>query len=103
ATLEGGGDVVLGDLDVWGGDCVVSAHTFKVCDSTYSIVNQPKNNGSAQTDDDLLSKWNSTLFKTLADTSFITMPVAVENAAQYIQVVLESEYNGAVREADILE
>lgn len=103
ATLEGGGDVVLGDLDVWGGDCFVSAHTFKVTDSSYSIVNQPKHNGAAQTGTDLLSKWNNTLFEDLSDTTTLSMPVAVENAAQYVQVILESEYNGGVREVDILE
>lgn len=103
ATLEGGGDVVLGNLDVWGGDCVVSAHTFKVCDSTYSVANQNKHTGSAQSTDDLISKWNSVLYKNINEDCFLSIPVAVENAAQYIQVVLESEYNGAVREQDFLE
>lgn len=103
ATLEGGGDVVLGDLDVWGGDCFVSSHIFKVCDSTYSVTNQNKQNGSAQSTADLLSKWNNTLYKDIAGACFLSMPVALENSAQYIQVILESEYNGAVREQDILE
>lgn len=103
ATLEGGGDVTLTDLDVWGGDCFVGPHVFKVCDSTYSIVNQPKNNGSAQSDDDLLLKWPNGVFKNFADTAILCLPVAVENAAQYIQVILESEYNGEVRDSDILE
>lgn len=103
-TLEGGGSVVLGNLDVWGGDCVVSAHVFKVCDSTYSVVNQTKHNGLPASVANNLSKWNNMLFKDLATSdAFLCMPVAVENAAQYVQVILESEYNGAVREADILE
>jgi hypothetical protein len=102
ATLQGGGDVVLGNLDVWGGDCVVSAHTFKVCDSTYSVVNQNKYGGSPQSPEDLISKWR-VLFKDLSQSCYLSMPVAVENAAQFIQVVLESEYNGAVLEQDVLE
>ena len=104
ATLEGGGNVILGNLDVWGGDCVVSAHTFKVCDSTYSVVNQDKHTGTVPTVAANLSKWNNMLFKEMtASDAFLSMPVAVENSAQYIQVVLESEYNGAVLEQDILE
>lgn len=102
ATLEGGGDVTLGDLDVWGGDCFVGPHVFKVADTGYSIVNQPKNNGSAQSDDTLLPKWNNIIYRAISYAGFLCIPVAVENAAQYVQVILESEYNGEVREADIL-
>ena len=102
ATLEGGGSVTLGDLDVWGGDCFVGPHVFKVADSAYSIINQTKNNGSPQTDDQLLVKWPNGVFKNFEDTAILSLPVAVEGAAQYVQVVLESEYNGEVRESDIL-
>lgn len=104
ATLEGGGDVVLGNLDVWGGDCFVGSHVFKVCDSTYSVVNQTKNNGAAQSKSTLLLKWNKTLFNGFtgtSDVSILCMPVAVEAAAQYVQVILESDYS-EVREQDIL-
>lgn len=103
ATLEAGGDVTLSDLDVWGGDCVVSAHTFKVCDSTYAVTNQGKNIGSVDTGAITLSKWNNMLFKELTENQgILCMPVALEGAAQYVQVILESEYNGAVVEQDIL-
>lgn len=102
ATLEGGGNVVLGDLDVWGGDCFVGPHTFKIADTAYSVTNQPKNNDNYQTTEQLLSKWNDTLYKDTAGACFLCIPVAVENAAQYVQVVIESEYNGQVREPDIL-
>lgn len=105
ATLEAGGDVVLGDLDVWGGDCVVSSHVFKISDSSYSVVNQSKNIAAGPPSvADNLSKWNNVLFKDLVEgNSFLCIPISVENAAQYVQVILESEYNGAIREQDILE
>src|SRR5690606_19173269 len=62
ASLQAGDPVVLGDIDVWGGDCFVGVHTFKICDSTYSVVNQTKNNGNSDSKADLISKWNKTLF-----------------------------------------
>lgn len=101
ATLEGGGNVSV-NIDVWGGDCFVGPQVFKVSDSNYSVVNQTKNNNSAQTTSDLLSKWNNTLFKNTTGACFLCLPVAVENAAQFVQVVLESEYNGEIREPDVL-
>src|SRR5690606_17947151 len=105
ASLQAGDPVVLGDIDVWGGDCFVGVHTFKICDSTYSVVNQTKNNGNSDSKADLISKWNKTLFNGFfegSDVSILCMPVAVENAAQYIQVVLESDFS-EVREQDFLE
>lgn len=101
STLEGGGNVSV-NIDVWGGDCFVGPQIFKVADSAYSVVNQPKNNGSPQTTTQLLDKWNNTLFKDITGSAFLCIPVAIENAAQFVQVVLESEYNGEVREPDVL-
>src|SRR5690606_31910393 len=102
ATLEGGGDVTVSQLDVWGGDCFVGPHVFKVADSAYSVVNQPKNNGSAQPIIDLLSKWNNMLYLDFGFDSVLCLPVVVEGAAQFVQVVLESDYIGEDREPDIL-
>jgi hypothetical protein len=101
ATLEGGGSVAV-DLDVWGGDCFVGPQIFKIADTAYSVTNQTKNNNAAQTTAELLSKWNNVLYKDIAGQSFLCLPVAVESAAQFIQVVIESEYNGEVREQDYL-
>jgi hypothetical protein len=101
ATLEGGGNVSV-NIDVWGGDCFVGPQIFKVADSAYSVMNQPKNGGAAQTTTQLLDKWNNTLFKDITGSAFLCIPVAIENAAQFVQVVIESEYNGEVREPDVL-
>jgi hypothetical protein len=98
ATLRAGGSVSK-DISVYGGDCFVGPQLFKISDSTYSVVNQTKNNGSPDTLTNLLSKWGKVY---LSDNtgSTICNVVALENAAQYIQVVIESEYNGEVREPD---
>jgi hypothetical protein len=100
ADLLAGNSVPI-DLEVWGGDCFVSPHTFKISDSTYSNVNQEKWAGSLPTTAQLIAKW-PTLYRNLENTAFISMPVAVKNAGQFLQVVLESEYNGIVKDKDIL-
>jgi len=81
-------------VDVWGGDCVVSPHTFKVSDSTYTIVNQRKLSGNGQTPSQLGEYWDKVWLDT-TDVAGLSMPVFYKNAAQYLTVVLESEYNGS--------
>lgn len=91
------------DLEVWGGDCFVGYHIFKVSDSTYSVVNQTKNNGSPETTIDLLTKWGQLFLTTTSGTDAkLMLPVALEKVGQYVQVFLESEYNGEVRDYDVL-
>lgn len=99
ASLEAGGNVLV-NLDVWGGDCFVAPHIFKITDSAYSIVNQRKKAGAADSTNDLIEKWN--YFFRNSSGAAISIPVAVESAAQYITVILESKYNGTVRDKDIL-
>lgn len=103
ATMQSGGNVDI-NLDVFGGDCFVSAHMFKICDSTYSVLNQPKN---LNIDDgvNFFSKWKIN-FKDVPNNLTgrpICLPVAPENVGQYLTVILESEYNGGVLDFDILE
>jgi hypothetical protein len=105
ATLEGGGNLSI-NLDVWGGDCFISSHIFKVCDSTYSIVNNSKNYiaSSPDTANTSALKWQSVyLFAQDGTDPVICQPVAVKNSAQYVQVVLESDYNGEAKDIDIIE
>jgi hypothetical protein len=105
-TLQGGGSVTIASVTVWGGDCFVGPHTYKVSDSTYSITNNGKNIGSPETEDTLIDKWRLTYQVTTGGTfgigandAFLCIPVAVENASQYVTVILESDYS-EVRDID---
>lgn len=95
--LRSGTDVSV-DIEVWGGDCFVGYHSFKVCDSTYSVMAQNKHIGIGITGVNQVKKWG--LVYGDSTTGVFSMPVAVKNAAQYVQVCLESEYNGDVRDID---
>jgi len=86
------GTPVLVNLDVWGGDCFTGVQTFKVCDSTYSITNAKKWYSTTETDAPLRAKWNDIAFNNFSGIP-ISLPVAVKNSAQFIEVVIESEYN----------
>jgi hypothetical protein len=104
ATLEAGGSVSK-NITVWGGDCFVGPQLFKVSDSTYSITNQTKNNTPPTVDSKSTGskKWGA-CYEYITDASdpVMCIPVAVENCGQYVQVVLESEYNGEVRDNDVI-
>lgn len=85
-------------IAVWGGDCFISSHTFKVSDSTYAVTNQVKNTGTAETNTVVADNWGGKIYRTLpfGTDSVYCIPVALKNNAQFIQVFLESEYNGEV-------
>ncbi len=103
-TVQAGGLVNV-NLDVYGGDCFVAPHTFKVSDSWYSVVNQGKNNAPQAVDAaaTLLDKWGGRFYFNHGTGAALCIPVAVEGASQFIQVILESEYNGGVMEQDIFD
>lgn len=96
------GNTVGIDIEVWGGDCFIGAHTFKVNDSSYSITNQKKNTGSQETEANLYKQWKYLFRRQPGSANLLCMPVGVDGASQYVQVILESEYNGEVRDADHL-
>jgi hypothetical protein len=102
ADVEAGAAVPK-TVDVWGGDCIVSPHLFKITDTTYAVTNQKKFNSSYTysdlSPDSLRSKWDR-VFLSFGNNTVLSIPIALEGCAQYIQVVLESEYNGAVRDSD---
>lgn len=105
ATLESGGSVSK-NITVYGGDCFVGSHLFKVSDSTYSIVNNGKNSSAPDGLADLLDKWKI-VYKNLGSDAawlpdaFMCIPVALEGAAQYVQLILESDYS-EVRDTDTI-
>lgn len=103
ADVAAGNTVNVSLFNVFGGDCFVSPHTFKISDSNYSVVNQSKNFESGPAPDssqDLIKKWG--VYFLNSGGAAICMPVAVENCATFIQVMLESEYNGAVMGEDVM-
>lgn len=102
ALLKAGTDIEV-DLDVWGGDCFISYHSFKVCDSTYSIIGQNKYTSTFRSNQSLY--WDRYFYHdgTLTNPSnILSMPIAVKNSAQFIQVLLESEFNGDVRDIEAI-
>lgn len=100
------GNSVPVNIQVWGGDCFIGYHLFKVSDSTYSVVNQTKNNGSADSNSNLRKQWDNILYSIptsgVNPNPKICIPVALEKVSQYVQIFLESEYNGEVRDYDVM-
>lgn len=85
-------------VDVWGGDCIVSAHTFKLTDTTFMCVNQQKfATGVGLTRTQVVDRWGRSFYdKASGASSELVMPVALKNNAIYLQIYLESEFNGYV-------
>jgi hypothetical protein len=92
-------------VDVWGGDCSITSHIFKVCDTTYSVVNQRKHTASptAVAASDLIPRWGN-IYKITGSSpsAYISLPVGLKGNAQYIQMFIESEYNGQAMDIDFL-
>lgn len=84
-------------LEVWGGDCIVSPHTFKISDSTYTVINSDKyvGTGHGVTPSTVAGNYNM-VWLDIADTAVLSMPYFYKNVGQYLTVILESEYNGAI-------
>ena len=86
------------DIEVWGGDCFIGLHTFKVSDSTYSLTDGEKDvdgtgvfgNPSTQT-----SKWDYYFKKTsgTVNNEDVSRPFPLKGVSQTVTVLLESEIN----------
>lgn len=86
------------NVTVWGGDCFVSRHSFKISDSTYSIMNAKKGSGIG-----IATSFNVTWWKKIfmlgsdvseATGSAIRVPVGLKGVSQFVSLYMESEYNG---------
>lgn len=106
-TLEGGGNISI-DLDVWGGDCFISSHIFKISDTTFSVTNPTKVKtdntvGTSENDTTIIQKWKLLYNIGTGNPNYdnSSIPVAVDASAQFVQVILESEYNGDAVDKDI--
>lgn len=85
---------------VYGGDCWVSPHNFKITDGHYSITNTPKfadTSGVWNSDPNnaLVIKWTR-FFLNKSGGDPICMPVPLKNVSQVLSVVLESEVHGQI-------
>ena len=106
-ALVAAGSVVNISTSVFGGDCFVAPHTFKIADSAYSVVFQGKNEIPAIIDSSsiTITKWGRFYYNHPpggVTGAPISLPVGVQGASQFIEVVLESEYNGGVMAEDII-
>lgn len=83
-------------VNVFGGDCFVSLHSFKVTDNYFGVANNEKYSSSTQTELQVAARWGVS-FDTgtsVANTP-ISWPVPFKTCSTVLSVVLESEYNGA--------
>jgi hypothetical protein len=91
-------------VEVWGGDCYTTPHLFKLTDTVYGLSNSEKFEGSTGLN---LAHgvWNwEKCFDDLevGNEANMSIPVPYKNAAQYLNVVLESEYNAGVLDNEII-
>lgn len=107
-TIAGGGSVVPKTVDIWGGDCFVSYHTFKISETSWSIENTKKVNDTVtvvagpQTINEGVTLYNKVYGTPIVAGSQypLHIPYFFKNAAQYITLPLESEFIGSVRDVD---
>ncbi len=103
ATVSTGDSTPI-DVDVWGGDCYVTPHLFKITDTVYGVSNSEKHEGLGGLNlTDGVRNWEKS-FNDLetASESNISVPVAYKNVAQYLQVVMESEYNAGIIDTEVV-
>jgi hypothetical protein len=105
AIVEAGTRLVK-TVDVWGGDCFIAPHTFKISDRTYSVFDQTKHLDITTSNDNLAEYWGGKWYKynsSDGSNSNISIPVGLRGCSQFIEVFLESEYNGGVMDIDPLK
>lgn len=89
-------------LNVYGGDCFVSAHYFKLTDNHYGVMNVEKNGGGAlSTNLNIARIWSAFFYNrffgaTTTPEIICQMPVPYKNVSQVLILYLESEVNGEV-------
>jgi hypothetical protein len=106
-------DVVVGtqlliDIDVWGGDCYIGLHTFKITNSVYSLTDAEADfdgSGGHGNKTEQAAKWGHYFDKNFAATAEtktagvdVNRPIGLKGASQTITVILESEINPELAE-----
>lgn len=90
-------------VDVWGGDCFVSYHTFKISDTVCDIQNPIKTElapTANQTYQSVAIDWDRSWNGSPTTPATVHYPVFFKNASQYVTLALESEFIGSVRDID---
>lgn len=90
-------------ITIGGGDAFISQHVQKVCDSTYAVVNQEKQGSSGLSLINTYSKWGKFYLTGTTSGLPLSIPVALKNSGQFIQIALENTYLGQVLDKDVLE
>lgn len=98
-TVQSGGTLPK-SVNVWGGDCVVTRHTYKISDTVYNTMNGNKflvSNGGEQSTV-LARNWQRTfLIEPIAGDNNdpnVSLLLPMTNGSQYIDIYLQSKYNG---------
>ena len=87
------------NIDVWGGDCFIGLHTFKITDSCYSLTDsekEPDLDGAKGDPADQTSRWGYYFNKNSNNdqaSEDMSRPYPLKGVSQTITVLLESEIN----------
>lgn len=95
------GDSTPVDIEVWGGDCFIAPHTFKISDSTYSLTcERDVTDTNYENAQNQTSKWEYYFKKLPANENSqdISRPFPLKGVSQTITVLLESEVNPSFKE-----
>lgn len=95
------GNSVPVDLEVWGGDCITGVHFFKITNGQYLVANNDKQLGLTEKE---IAKYQYYYFFpaytidpfSVTIQAALKLAVGTQASAQYLELVLESEYNGQV-------
>lgn len=92
------------DIDVWGGDCYTVPHLFKITDTVYGITNPNKYGGIGGDATNLVTvqNWERAFNDDSANQAAVGVPVPFKNAAQFVEIVLESEYNPSIMDVELI-
>lgn len=99
AVVSSSGSLPI-SLNVFGGDCHISLHNFKVNDNHYGLVNIQKNGaGAIPTEPELALRWTNIFFNKfnvagLGGDYVTSMAVPYNGLDQVVSVILESERLG---------
>ena len=104
-TLVEAGTEVLKTVDVYGGDCFVTPHIFKINSTNYFVANQNKYNSVGASVPATANLWAKAFSLAISGGTnpAVCLPIAVKNMAQYIEVYLESEYLGFITDQSLFE
>jgi hypothetical protein len=104
-TVEAGGSLPIDNIAVYGGDCFVGLHTFKITDSTYVLTDPEKEadgSGTAGTPTSQTDKWGWYFDKEAKADKYkgedVSRPYPLRGVSQTVTVLLESEINPCVAE-----